>query len=72
MQKKETKKGHCILRLITDAFPDDRSAAVQKDLPVTFHPENRMYAYRPVKEHSPVIVHDFLPEETIHDAMGEL
>jgi CRISPR system Cascade subunit CasD len=72
MQKKETKKGHYILRLITDAFPDDRSAAVQKDLPVTFHPENRRYAYRPVKEHSPVIIHDFLPEETIHDAMGEL
>jgi hypothetical protein len=42
------------------------------DLPVTFHPENRRYAYRPIKEQFPVIIKDFLPEDTVHDAMSEL
>jgi hypothetical protein len=72
MQKKEKKKGHGMFRLITDVSPDDRSAAVQMDLPVTFHPGNRRYAYRPVKEQSPVLIDDFLPESTAHDAMSEL
>jgi CRISPR system Cascade subunit CasD len=72
MQAKEKKKGHNILRLITDASPFDQSAFAQKDLPVTFDPENRRYAYRPVKEHPPVVMSDTLPEYTTHDAMSEL
>jgi CRISPR system Cascade subunit CasD len=72
MQKKEKKKKHDMLRLIMDASPDDRAAVAQKDLPVTFHPDNRRYTYRPVKEQPPVIIADFLPENTTHDAMSEL
>jgi CRISPR system Cascade subunit CasD len=72
MQNKEKKKGHTILRLITDASPDDESAFTQKDHPITFHPANRSYAYRPVKEQAPVIMKDFLPENTDHDPMREL
>jgi hypothetical protein len=72
MQKKEKKKDYTILRLITDASADDRFAVVQKDLPVTFHPDNRRYAYRPVKEQPPVIIKDFLPKDTDHDPMSEL
>jgi CRISPR system Cascade subunit CasD len=72
MQKKEKKKGHDMLRLITDASPDDRAVALQMDIPVTFHPGNRRYAYRPVKEQAPVLIDDFLQESTAHDAMSEL
>jgi CRISPR system Cascade subunit CasD len=72
MQKKEKKKGHDMLRLITDASSDDRAVALQMDIPVTFHPGNRRYAYRPVKEQASVLIDDFLQESTAHDAMSEL
>jgi CRISPR system Cascade subunit CasD len=72
MQAKEKKKGDVMLRLVTDALPDDRSAFTQKDHPVTFHPDNRQYAYRPVKEQIPVKIKDFLPAKTEHDPMSEL
>lgn len=72
MQKQERKKGNCLLRLLVDALPDDRDAVALKDLPVSFHPENRRYAYRAVKELPPVVLETFLPKETEHDAMAEL
>lgn len=72
MQKKEKKKGHAMLRLVTDALPDDKSAIAQKDLPITFHPDNRRYTYRLVKEQPSVLIKDFLPENTDHDPMREL
>lgn len=52
MQKKERKKGNCLLRLVVDALPDDRDGVAIKDLPVSFHPEDRRYAYRAVKRTS--------------------
>jgi CRISPR system Cascade subunit CasD len=71
MQKKE-KKQRVLLRLITDASGEDGIVAVQKDLPVTFHPGNRRYTYRSLKEHAPVVIEEEMPEETDHDAMSEL
>ena len=72
MQKKERKKGNCLLRLVVDALPDDRDGVAIKDLPVSFHPEDRRYAYRAVKELPPVVLENSLPKETEHDAMAEL
>lgn len=72
MQKQERKKGNCFLRLLVDASLDDRSAAVLKDFPVSFHPANRKYAYRAVKELPMVALKEAFPKETEHDAMAEL
>lgn len=72
MQKKERKKGNYFLRLLVDALPDERDAVALKDLPVSFHPENRRYAYRAVKELPPVALEVASPKETEHDAMAEL
>ena len=72
MQNKEKRKGHGILRIVTDAMPGNGNASVQKDLPMSFHPANRKYAYRSLEELPPVIIADILPEHTSHDAMAEL
>ena len=73
MQKKEQKRGICTLRIITDADANDVEAVGQKDLPVSFHPGNRRYTYRPIKEHLPVAIKaDEYFQETKHDAMDEL
>lgn len=72
MQKKERKKGNQLLRLLVDALPDEKGAVAVKDLPVSFHPEDRRYAYRAVKELPPVVLEVSLPTETEHDAMAEL
>ena len=73
MQKKEQKRGICTLRIITDADANDAEAVGQKDLPVSFHPGNRRYTYRPIKEHLPVAIKaDEYFQETKHDAMDEL
>ena len=73
MQKKEQKRGTCTLRIITDADANDAEAVGQKDLPISFHPGNRRYTYRPVKEHLPVVIkEDECLHETKHDAMDEL
>lgn len=72
MQKQEKKKGNGSLRLIVDALPDDPGAVAFKDLPVSFHFANRNYAYRAVKELSPVVLESVFPKETEHDAMAEL
>ena len=70
MQEKERKKGSTFLRMRIDASPEDRGAAVVKDVPVSYHPEDRKYTYRTVKEFQiPVFL--FL-KETAHDAMAEL
>ena len=72
MQEKKKRKGRVLLRLITDALPDDKFVAAQKDIPVSFHPGNRRYAYRPITEKMPVLIADCLPKNTDHDAMAEL
>ena len=72
MQEKEQKKGHCSLRIMIDTEPDDKAAVAQKDLPVSFHPGNRRYAYRPIKDLDPVVIGDFPVKGTDHDAMAEL
>lgn len=75
MQKKGRMKGSVPMRLISDADIGDPDASGKKDLPVTFNPEQRIYAYRAVKEHADVIVktkeHEQLAN-TDHDAMAEL
>ena len=58
--------------MITDALPDDKNAVGIKDMPVSFHPDNRKYAYRPVREHTPVIIEDHSMRDTEHDIMAEL
>lgn len=72
MQKKEIKKGHGLLRILTDAAPDKKNIVAVKDFPISFHPESRKYTYRPVKEQLPVMMDSLLPEETRHDVMAEL
>lgn len=72
MQKKEQRKGTRFLRVITDALPDDKNAVGIKDMPVSFHPDNRKYAYRSVREHTPVIIEDHSMRDTEHDIMAEL
>lgn len=72
MQKKEIKKGNCLLRMVVDASPDDSYAMALKDLPVSFHSENRKYTYRAVKELDPVVIQSSIPKETEHDVMSEL
>lgn len=72
MQQRQMKKGNCFLRLIVDAMPEDETAVALKDLPVSFHSENRRYAYRAVKELPPIALEASLPKETEHDAMAEL
>ena len=72
MQKKEIKKGHGLLRILTDAAPDEKNIVAVKDFPISFHPESRKYTYRPVKEQLPVMMDSLLPEETRHDVMAEL
>lgn len=72
MQKKEIKKGHGLLRILTDAAPDEKNIVAVKDFPISFHPESRKYTYRPVKEQLPVMMDSLLPEETSHDVMAEL
>lgn len=72
MQNREKKKGNCYLRLLVDALPNDQGSVALKDLPVSFHPESRRYAYRAVKELPPVVLEDSLPKETGHDVMAEL
>ena len=60
------------LRLVTDADSEE-GAFGKKDLPISFHPGHRKYAYRAVKEHLPVpIDSSSLPKETDHDVMAEL
>lgn len=64
------------LRIFVDADPKDSRAALQKDLPLSFHPERRQYTYRPVAESVLVMANPF-PEllrekDTDHDAMSEL
>ena len=71
--KAPQKRGICTLRIITDADANDAEAVGQKDLPVSFHPGNRRYTYRPIKEHLPVAIKaDEYFQETKHDAMDEL
>lgn len=72
MQKQEQKKGHHFLRLLVDASTDDQGAVALKDLPVSFNPANRRYAYRAVKELPAIFLEDVLPKETEHDALAEL
>lgn len=72
MQKKEIKKGHGLLRILTDATPDEKNIVAVKDFPISFHPESRKYTYRPVKEQLHVMIDSLLPEETRHDVMAEL
>lgn len=72
MQKKEIKKGHGLLRILTDAAPDEKNIVAVKDFPISFHPESRKYTYRPVKEQLHVMIDSLLPEETRHDVMAEL
>lgn len=72
MQKKEIKKGHGLLRILTDAASDEKNIVAVKDFPISFHPESRKYTYRPVKEQLPVMMDSLLPEETRHDVMAEL
>ncbi|MBS6723516.1 MAG: type I-E CRISPR-associated protein Cas5/CasD [Clostridiales bacterium] len=72
MQKKEIKKGHGLLRILTDAAPDEKNIVAVKDFPISFHPESRKYTYRPVKEQLPVMMDSLLSEETRHDIMAEL
>lgn len=72
MQEREKRKGHYLLRLVTDASKEDIAAASQKDLPTSFHPENRVYTYRPIKEHPPIAIEEILLKDTDHDAMAEL
>lgn len=72
MQKQERKKGNYFLRFLVDALPDDRGAVALKDLPVSFHLVNRKYAYRAVKELTPIALEAAFPKETEHDAMAEL
>ena len=72
MQKKETKKGHGLLRILTDATPNEKNIVAVKDFPISFHLENRKYTYRPVKEQLPVMVDSLLPKETRHDVLAEL
>lgn len=72
VQKQERKKGNYCLRILVDALPDDRGAVALKDLPVSFHPANRRYAYRALIELPPVALEAVFPKETEHDAMAEL
>lgn len=72
MQKQEIKKGNYFLRLLVEVLPNDRGAVALKDLPISFHPANRKYAYRAVKELPPVVLEVAFPKETEHDAMAEL
>ena len=72
MQKKEIKKGHGLLRILTDAAPNEKNIVAVKDFPISFHPENRKYTYRPVKEQLPIMTDGLFPEETRHDVMAEL
>lgn len=72
MQKREQRRGVHSLRLVTDADSEE-GAFGKKDLPISFHPGHRKYAYRAVKEHLPVpIDSSSLPKETDHDVMAEL
>ena len=71
MQEKQKRKGLISLRITTDAKPYEQWTARERDLPVTFNPMNRVYAYRILKEREPVIISDIV-KETSHDVMSEL
>ena len=57
-------------RIVEDALPEERGAAPRKDLPISFNPMQRQFAYRAVREFS-AEVSDAL-EETTHDPFLEL
>ncbi len=59
------------MRIIMDAEPGEYSAAVQKDVPVSFDPKHRQYGYRSAKE---IVVRKKAAEtrNTEHDPFTEL
>lgn len=60
-------------RLVYDALPDDNSAYMQRDLPLSYHFEHRKYGFRRVSEQTIKIDLDALREPgTDHDPLQEL
>lgn len=59
------------IRIITDAIPGEPGSARQMDLPISYHPWHRQYAYRACKEYAPITV-TINNHETQHDPLLEL
>jgi len=60
-------------RLVHDALPEDRSAYMQRDLPLSYHFEHRKYGFRRVSEQIIRIDQDAMREPgTDHDPFPEL
>ena len=58
-------------RIVLDAAPDERGAAPQKDVPVSFSPLHRQFGYRAARE---IYLErkSTVPETTQHDPFSEL
>lgn len=55
------------MRITTDAMENERNAAAQRDIPLSFDPRRRAYGYRNVSEREPL-----RPGKTEHDPFDEL
>lgn len=70
-REKELKKTTS-LRILADALPNEIGAVGQKDLPLSFNPNRRLYQYRAVKMYPAVNIQQEKIAATTHDAMAEL
>lgn len=62
----QKKHSPTMLRLVTDASPEDDRYTTLRDVPISFDPRYRAYGWRKVREHAPVVVGED------HDPMAEL
>lgn len=69
------KRGNAPLRMVLDADPQEKGAAFQRDLPLSFSPLHRQHGYRAAKEINCALRSEAAsaePDETKHDPFVEL